>query len=74
VKVTERNETGRPRLTAVGLALVAILAFVSCQGARTEVRSRSDAALTDLTDLKNLQDHFNRDAGTPRLVLLMSPT
>jgi hypothetical protein len=32
------------------------------------------ASLTDLRGTDQLRDAFNRDAGTPRLVLLFSPT
>ena len=33
-----------------------------------------DAALADLKDLGQLRDLFNRRAGVPRLILLLSPT
>ncbi len=32
------------------------------------------AILTDLHDVEDLRAAFNQDAGTPRLVLLFSPT
>jgi len=30
--------------------------------------------LTDMQRIEDLQSRFNRDAGTPRLILLLSPT
>jgi len=34
----------------------------------------SNVALTDLNDLEELRAAFNREQGTPRLLLLLSPT
>ena len=42
--------------------------------AGVEAASQGSSDLRDLTDLKQLQDEFNRDKGKPRLVLLLSPT
>ena len=39
-----------------------------------ETGSGPDAALTDLTGIDQIQIAFNRDAGHPRLILLLSPT
>jgi hypothetical protein len=34
----------------------------------------SDVALTDINNIAELSARFNQDKGTPRLVLLLSPT
>ena len=39
-----------------------------------ETGSGQAATLTDLTDVAQLQNVFDRDAGHPRLLLLLSPT
>ncbi len=36
--------------------------------------SVSAPVLTDMQRIEDLQSRFNRDAGTPRLILLLSPT
>jgi hypothetical protein len=39
-----------------------------------ETGSGPGASLTDLRSVDQLRDAFNRDAGHPRLILLLSPT
>ncbi|MGH3114406.1 MAG: hypothetical protein ACRDOP_13175 [Gaiellaceae bacterium] len=57
------------------------LALAGCGGnggaspdAGTQTRSHGDARLVDVSSANQLRARFNRDAGIPRLVLLLSPT
>lgn len=36
--------------------------------------SRQQSGLQNLNNIGDLKTHFNRDAGKPRIVLLLSPT
>ncbi|MGD9891910.1 MAG: hypothetical protein AB7N70_29085 [Dehalococcoidia bacterium] len=61
-------------------SLVVVLAITGAILALTEPWSRetqNDAGadgLTNITTVAELQARFNRDAGVPRLVFLLSPT
>ena len=55
------------RLLLVLAAMVVLLA--SCTQDAQEL-----AALPDLETIDQLADEFNQDAGSPRLILLLSPT
>jgi len=66
-------------LLIVLVAAVAVLIGGRHGSYATEVADRlthpgPGASLTDLRDTAQLRDAFNRDAGTPRLILLFSPT
>ena len=66
-------------LLVVLVAAVALLAGGHRGSYATEVADRLThpgpaASLTDLRGTDQLRDTFNRDAGTPRLILLFSPT
>ena len=52
------------------MSLAALILLLSCSGGGTG----PPATLTDLGNLQDLQETFNRDAGVPRIVLLVSPT
>ena len=67
--------TRRQLLAAIVLCLALASGMAPAQprlGA--PVVAAQDAALADLTDLGQLRDLFNRRAGVPRLILLLSPT
>jgi hypothetical protein len=55
----------RSALLAAVLALGAVL--TGCRGSRP-------ATLADIQSVDELKSAFNRDAGKPRVVLLLSPT
>ncbi len=71
-------------LSAIVLALVVAVAAVQVGNPHSylseaiarigETGSGPNASLTDLTGVDQLQAAFNRDAGHPRLILLLSPT
>ncbi|MEP6742234.1 MAG: hypothetical protein ABJB61_07020 [bacterium] len=54
------------------IALVAVAAVIA--GVIGSIKPNSNAALTDLNNIEELQVRFNRDKGEPRLLLLLSPT
>jgi hypothetical protein len=57
------------------LALWALLILAGCGLAGGEDEPvESDSALVDLSGLGDLKDHFNQDAGMPRILILLSPS
>lgn len=75
---------GRSRVLTAALAVVLLLvvlalAYVIRRGYPSEFQDRlgeqgTPAQVVDLHDVGQLQAAFNQDAGTPRLLVLFSPT
>ena len=65
-----------PARIVLVLILLATLGFFALRPVLIHHPARSGGAvgLTDLQDIQQLQTRFNDDAGTTRLVLLLSPT
>ena len=66
-------------LSAALLVLALLVAYVLVRGYPSEIRARigeqgPPAHVLDLHDIGQLQAAFNHDAGTPRLLVLFSPT
>jgi hypothetical protein len=66
-------------LSVVLLAVVLLGAYIVVRGYPTEFRARlgeqgPSARVVDLHGIGQLKAAFNQDAGTPRLLLLFSPT
>ena len=63
------------RLSRVAL-LVAVAAVVlgACTASGTSTEAIEAGQLRSLGGVEELQERFNNDAGSPRLILLMSPT
>ena len=71
-------------VTGAGLVVLLIIAAVQVANPHSylseavsrvgEVGSAPSASLTDITSIDQLQTAFNKDAGRPRLILLLSPT
>jgi len=51
----------------LGLVLLLLALAAGCRG-------DGKATLSDLNGVEDLKARFNRDAGKPRIVLLLSPT
>jgi len=75
----------RTRIRGVGVACLVLLftfIFVACgapatrnaPATGTQVATTPEPILTDLHGPDELKAQFNRDAGVPRLILLVSPT
>lgn len=54
------------------LAVVVVAAIVS--GVIGSLKTDPGVALTDLNNIEELRVRFNQDHGSPRLLLLLSPT
>ena len=57
------------------LAVAALLGIAGCGGDDTEGGAAAGSGeLQDVSSVAVVEDAFDADAGTPRLVLLLSPT
>ncbi len=58
----------------VALAIIALGSLTDDNAAAAGEKSTGPSKLTDLKGLDTIKTVFNRDAGIPRLVLILSPT
>ena len=56
----------------VNLAIVVVAAIIA--GVIGSLRPNPGTALTNLNNVEELRARFNQEKGTPRLLLLLSPT
>jgi hypothetical protein len=65
----------RKDLWRIGLLLIGILALLFLEQGRARTREIANSAtIIDLESIEDLQAEFNQDRGSPRLILLLSPT
>lgn len=67
-----RSKKGLGRKLLLGLLVGGL--GVALAGATYSLVRRSRSTLRDLQSIDELREQFNRDRGSPRLVLLLSPT
>jgi hypothetical protein len=65
---------GMTRRNALGLIGGGVLAVVSATWPGTARAQSATPTLVDLGNVSTLREQFNKDHGTIRLVLLLSPT
>ena len=63
-----RNSPWKWPIIAVVFVATIIAVFIG------SLRPAPNVALTDISDIEQLRARFNQDKGTPRLLLLLSPT
>jgi hypothetical protein len=80
VTSTRRARRLRWALVASGLALALVSSACTGRGTDSDPRSsspgqeRTSAPVRELPSIETLRDAFNDDVGSPRLILLISPT
>jgi len=67
-KLMLRNSRWKWPIIAVVFVATIIAVFIG------SLRPAANVALTDISDIEQLRARFNQDKGTPRLLLLLSPT
>lgn len=56
------------------LVIAVVVVAAVCAVIVGSLKSSPDVSLTELHDIEELRSRFNQDRGTPRLLLLLSPT
>jgi hypothetical protein len=59
------------------VAALAVLALAACGGGDSSSPAPQAAPADEITDIDGIEpirEQFNRDAGSPRLLILLSPT
>ena len=69
-----RNPIATKMLRLRVLSAAVLLSASPLQRSSTRAEQRIEPALEDLQTIDDLRDAFNRDTGSVRLVLLLSPT
>jgi len=65
----------RKDLWRIGILLIGILALLFLEQGRARTREIANSAtIIDLQSIEELQEAFNKDRGSPRLILLLSPS
>ena len=72
MKAPSTKSMQNPRWKWLVIATVVVAAIIA--GVIGSLKPDSNVHLTDLNNIEDLRARFNQDKGTPRLLLLLSPT